>query len=358
MRVDRDLQEAPLGDAMTLTSFSSVPSARPSPRGTLPALHLGYLHGRLDALLDDPHILAVIGFGNAAPARHDDPRYLRVALEADMPAPFEVWHSRGAVTLGAQGPLRWAANADYEFGVIELEEASHGGLAATAELAYAALAGHFAAAAGALQFPLRIWNYLDAINLGEGDDERYRQFCSGRAAGMREGFVRGYPAATAIGVRDGRRVLQVYWLAARQTGEAIENPRQMNAWRYPRQYGPDAPSFARAMRAPTSDTQVYISGTAAIVGHVSLHEDDFPAQMGETLANLDSVLGAAGVDEAERFGARAMLKAYVRREQDLGVARELLAASAASTTPVLLLRADICRTELLVEIDGVQGTSK
>lgn len=351
-----DLRDVPSGNAMTSTSYSSVPSTHPTPPGTLPDLRLGYHHGRLDVLLEDPQVLAVIGFGDAAPTRHPDPRYLRVALRSDAPAPFEVWRSRGAVSLGAQGPLRWAADADYEFGVIELEEAAHGGLAAAAEVAYATLAGHFAAPCAA-PFPLRIWNYLDAINLGEGDDERYRQFCSGRAAGMRLGFDRGYPAATAIGVRDGRRLLQVYWLAARQSGEAIENPRQMNAWRYPRQYGPDAPSFARAMRAPTSATQVYISGTAAIVGHVSLHGNDFAAQMGETLANLDSVLGAAGVDETERFGTHALLKVYVRRERDLGAARDLLAASAAATTPVLLLRADICRSELLVEIDGVQGTS-
>ena len=31
---------------------------------------------------------------------------------------------------------------------------------------------------------LRLWNYLDAINLGDGDDERYRRFCDGRARGM------------------------------------------------------------------------------------------------------------------------------------------------------------------------------
>ncbi|MEP6938696.1 MAG: pteridine-dependent deoxygenase [Rudaea sp.] len=340
---------------MTLTSYSSLPSAPPRAQGTLPDLRLGYLHEPLDTLLDDPRVLAVVGFGDA-PARHADPRYLRVALQCDVATPFEVWRSRGPVTIGSQGPLRWAADADYEFGVIELDEAAHGGLAAAAELAYTAMDAHFAAAS-ALRFPLRIWNYLDAINLGAGDEERYRQFCSGRAAGMRQGFARGYPAATAIGVRDGRRTLQVYWLAARHSGEAIENPRQLNAWRYPRQYGPDAPSFARAMRAPTASTQVYISGTAAIVGHVSLHHDDFAAQMGETLANLDSLLGAAGVEETERFGARSVLKAYVRREQDLAVARALIAASAASATPLLLLRADICRSELLIEIDGVQGTS-
>ena len=47
-----------------------------------------------------------------------------------------------------------------------------------------------------------------------------------------------YPAATAIGRRDGVRVLQIYALTARCAGVQVENPRQVNAWLYPRQYGP------------------------------------------------------------------------------------------------------------------------
>ena len=96
---------------------------------------------------------------------------------------------------------------------------------------------------------LRSWNYLDAITEGEGDAERYRRFCVGRAAGLGEVQIGTLPAATAIGRCDGVRTLQVYWLAARRPGTPVENPRQVSAYRYPRQYGPQSPSFARA--APT-----------------------------------------------------------------------------------------------------------
>lgn len=339
---------------MTLTPHSSqTASAFAGIVQSLPALRIGYSEPSVSGLFDED-VLAVIGFGDMAPAAHSDPRYLRVGLQPLEPAPFEVWRGNGHVRTTARDGLRFAEDDDYEFGVLEFDESSHGGLAAAAKAAYARLAAHFVASAK--PHPLRIWNYLDAINLGEGDNERYRQFCSGRAEGMRGGFAAGYPAATAIGVRDGRRVLQIYWLAARIAGAPVENPRQLNAWRYPRQYGPDAPNFARAMRAPTQCAQVYISGTAAIVGHASRHRDDFPAQVQETLANLDSVLAAGDVESETRLGANAMLKAYVRREEDLPLARDLLGASAAIQTPVLLLRADICRNELLIEIDGIQGT--
>jgi hypothetical protein len=58
------------------------------------------------------------------------------------------------------------------------------------------------------------------------------------------------PAATCIGRFDGVRRLQVYWLAAREAGLPLENPRQVSAFRYPRQYGPQSPSFSRALLPP------------------------------------------------------------------------------------------------------------
>jgi chorismate lyase/3-hydroxybenzoate synthase len=322
---------------------------------TLPNLHVCYEQQlSLDALLADANVLAVIGFGDGAAATHADPRYLHVALQPlDGKAPFEVWRTPNAVTAQSPGAVRWAGDGDYAFGCIEMDEAQHGGIENAAEAAYRALAGWLATSA--TPHVLRIWNYLDAINLGHGDAERYRRFCSGRAVGMRHGFADGYPAATAIGVRDGRRVLQTYWLAARSKGAALENPRQVSAWRYPREYGPDAPGFARAMRAPTKTAQVYISGTAAIIGHSSHHRDDFVAQIDETLANVDSVLSAAEIPAAQRFGARCVLKAYVRRDADAQAARALLQARLPESTSLLMLRGDVCRGELLVEIDGVQG---
>jgi chorismate lyase/3-hydroxybenzoate synthase len=89
---------------------------------------------------------------------------------------------------------------------------------------------------------------MDAITEGHGDDERYRRFCVGRARGIGRDLVPGeLPAATAIGhPRHGGR-FQLYWLAARNAGTPLENPRQTQAWRYPRQYGPAGTGFARAM---------------------------------------------------------------------------------------------------------------
>ena len=318
----------------------------------LPALQASYENATLDALLGDDSVLVIIGFGSGAPAA-PDPRYRHVPLEpVGSAAPFEVWRGRTPVHTGGDGALLWTGNGDYTFATIEVDETQFDGVAAAARHAYLALGAWLETAP--TPHVLRIWNYLDAINSGNGDDERYRQFCYGRAGGMRSAFSRGFPAATAIGVRDGRRIIRLHALAARRPGTALENPRQVSAWCYPRQYGPSAPTFARAMHAPTLSPQLYISGTAAIVGHASHHCDDFTAQLDETLANLGSLLEAADVPPLQRFGSGSLFKAYVRRQQDGERAAALLRKSLPEPA-LLLLRGDICRRELLIEIDGVQS---
>src|SRR3546814_7749099 len=64
---------------------------------------------------------------------------------------------------------------------------------------------------GASQTPhlLRVWNYLDAITFGDGDAERYREFCVGRARGLGDFDTNALPAATAIGRCDAAPVVQV-----------------------------------------------------------------------------------------------------------------------------------------------------
>jgi chorismate lyase/3-hydroxybenzoate synthase len=326
-------------DSSTLVAANAPPS--------LPPLRMEYAFVDPAAALVQNDVLATIGFGAAAPSL-DDPRWLRVALEPARAAPLEIWRSRGSITHGTDGALRWASDGDYTFLALEIGEADHGGIAATTQAAYALLS-RWRQASVTPHF-LRLWNYLDAINAGEGDDERYRQFCSGRAVGMDAAFAATYPAATAIGVRDGRRVLQIYALAARLPGSAVENPRQLNAWRYPRQYGPAAPGFARGMRAPTPSAQLYISGTAAIVGHASHHAEDASAQLDETLANLDALLAAAG--NRTSLGAGSLLKVYLRRAADEAAVHAGLRARLGKAANLLLLHGDICRRELLLEIDG------
>jgi chorismate lyase/3-hydroxybenzoate synthase len=310
-------------------------------------------------------VLAVLGFGDAAPA-HPDPRYLRVPLQphggvssqagAGDGLRYEVWRGNAPVERGRDGDVAWATDGELLFGAIEVDEASVG-IVEAATHAYARLTGFLRGTR--TPHLLRVWNYLDAITQGQGDTERYREFCVGRARGLGDFDATRLPAATAIGRCDEARVIQVYWLAARCPGMPVENPRQVSAYRYPRQYGPQPPSFARAMLPPTARMPLLLSGTAAIVGHGSQHDGELLAQMDETFRNFDALVGAARVRRPElpaRFDASTRLKVYVRDAHDLPLVEQALSERFGEAVPRIVLHAAICRRELAVEIDGVHGT--
>lgn len=311
----------------------------------LSGLHIAYRTESAQALLDRAGTLAVFSFGDHGPAG-PEPRHLRVPLPPLAgAAPHEHWSVDAEVTTGSAGELRWAAGGGWRMVSIEIDEDPRGGIAAASERAYRRLIEHVRTSPEChLQ---RVWNYLDAINTGTGDGERYRLFCSGRARGLSAHAVTCYPAATAIGHRGPRGLLQVYALSAAEPGVTMENPRQVSAWKYPREYGPTAPSFARAMRLPNGT--LAISGTAAVIGHASHHRDDIAAQAEETFANLGMLLERAGMPA---FDAGSPLKVYVRHPHDVAAVLATLARHLDPAVPCVLLHGDICRRELLVEIDG------
>ncbi|MBE1159609.1 pteridine-dependent deoxygenase [Dyella sp. 7MK23] len=299
-----------------------------------------------EVALAESGTLAAFGFG-AGTSDNDDPRWLRVALESfDAPAPIELWQVDAPVVCGRQNDVRWSAGGGWLFVAIEVDEQMAGGIEHAAHHAYAALRQFMGTRNE--RHVLRIWNYIGDINRGDGDAERYKQFCDGRAAGLGDFFATGFPAATAIGHHDRQRTLQIYLLASLDAGQAVENPRQTSAWRYPRQYGRTSPGFARAMLMPARDV-LAISGTAAVVGHASAHEGNVEAQLSETLTNLEALLTSAGMPAG--FDTHSPLKAYVRHATDAGRVRDILQQRLPGV-PVLLMHGDVCRSELLVELDG------
>lgn len=308
-------------------------------------LRVAYEHADPRVLLERSGVLAIFDFAPGQP-RADNPRQVRIPLQPlAASAPLEYWSVAAEVACGHDRELGWTTGGGWRLTIVELDEIQSGGIEAAAERAYDTVLEHVTHVPE--HHLHRIWNYLGAINEGEADLERYRLFCNGRARGMLTHGLRHYPAATAIGHRGPGGLLQVYALSATVPGIALENPRQVSAWQYPRQYGPTSPSFARAMQLP--DGSLAISGTAAVIGHASRHHDDVTAQADEAFANLGALLASANLPA---FDARSPLKVYVRNAGDVEAVQAALARHLDPAVPRVLLQGDICRSELLVELDG------
>ncbi len=98
------------------------------------------------------------------------------------------------------------------------------------------------------------------------------------------------PAASALGFESGP--LTICFFAAREAMPlAIENPRQVSAYKYPEDYGPRSPTFSRASAIELhGQTVLFISGTASIVGHQTMHAGDVVAQTQETIVNIKATV--------------------------------------------------------------------
>lgn len=301
--------------------------------------------------------MARVGLGTTVP--HGAPCQ---AIPAPLPGSLratvdEFWLGDGPVVDGESGGIRYRRIGDALFGVLEADESAFPGAAPLRVATEAAYRRIFALlAAEGLPHLWRVWNYLADIN-GEQDGlERYRQFNIGRqdaflASGrLASGNV---PAACAIGLDGGP--LRIAFLAGGCAAVPVENPRQVSAYDYPSDYGPRSPTFSRAaLVAAGGDVLLFVSGTASIVGHLTVHAGNAGAQARESLANIDAVLAAAnGRLPAGAFHRQDLsYRIYLRHAGDLTAVAKAVGAALGGAA-VLFVQADICRADLLVEIEAV-----
>ncbi|BAN36552.1 hypothetical protein SCD_n02752 [Sulfuricella denitrificans skB26] len=272
----------------------------------------------------------------------------------------EIWHGSGHLTQGQSGAIRYRHDDDVLFGVVALSETMFEAGADKTPLQQATESAYrqIFALLDELHYPylFRFWNYIADINTHTFGLERYLQFNLGRQdaflAHSRD-VVGNVPAACALGSAHGP--LTIAFLAGRVAPLNIENPRQISAYQYPQQYGPRSPTFSRASLVRLGHDEVlFISGTASIVGHATLHPADVVAQTRETMNNIKAVLAEAnrlasqpGFDLASLY-----YKVYVRHPADLAQIRAELAHCVGDAPKAVYLQADVCRQDLLLEIEA------
>jgi chorismate lyase/3-hydroxybenzoate synthase len=336
--------------------------------GSRTGLHLDYLSlSELEAARW-AGVMGIATFDGSRLDRRDPPEVpvaeINTPVLGDVRALCEVWRTEQAVESGARGRVRYARTADMLFGCIAVRESEppesialgeRTPLYDATEQAYREILGTLDALG--YSHLIRVWNYVPEINRDTHGTERYRQFNSARQAAL---LASGRPvtgnvsAACALGAAAGSPLV-VYFLSSHTAPTFIENPRQLSAYNYPPQYGARSPVFSRAavLHEPDGMT-LFISGTASIVGHRTIHAGDPAAQTRETLTNIEALLGEANrVTGSEEFTLEALAcKVYVRHPSDLPVIQAELRAALGPTARAVYLQADICRRDLAVEIEA------
>ena len=144
----------------------------------------------------------------------------------------------------------------------------------------------------------------------------------------------------------------------------LENPGQTAAFDYGTDYSPRSPKFSRAMAVTTQDYALtFISGTASITDSESRFLDDIEGQTHLTLDNMEALVTP---ENFQRHGMPghggtlkdfALVRVYIKRLEDYPQARAIV-ESRLGELPTVYAIADVCRPELLVEMEGIVVTAK
>ena len=171
-----------------------------------------------------------------------------------------------------------------------------------------------------------------------------------------------YPASTGIGTRGGAITMCCMALDSARPDVFVlplENPKQTAACDYAASYSPQSPKFSRAMAVVQGHyVTTLVSGTASIVNQKTVHPGDAARQTEQTIENIGRLIAPENFARHGLPGAGATLRdvaklrVYVKQPEDYPQCREVV-ERLLPRVPVLYLQADICRPDLLVEIEAV-----
>ena len=220
---------------------------------------------------------------------------------------------------------------------------------------------------------VRTWFYLGGITELEQREQRYQELNRARsdfyhdirfhsASPLLESACGLYPASTGIGMAGRGLVLSCMALETRRDDVfllPLENPRQIPAYAYDAKHSAQSPKFSRAVALALGDyVTTWVSGTASIVDSESCYPGDPEKQTEQTIDNIERLITAENFTAHGLTGAGARLhdlakiRVYLKRPEDLAKCRAVCQRRFGAV-PAIYAVADICRPELLVEIEGV-----
>jgi enamine deaminase RidA (YjgF/YER057c/UK114 family) len=216
---------------------------------------------------------------------------------------------------------------------------------------------------------VRQWNYIEDITSNSGDSQKYQHyqvFNDIRSEYYNKSkFNNGYPSATGIGAEAFGVIINFIAISNASNVKLIPvaNPEQIDAHRYSQkvlvgeEYHKTSPKFERGKLVITDEgSKMYISGTAAIVGEDTLFPGDVKKQTMVTVNNIKQLVKNGQILQSKDTqldrNRYTYIRAYVKYKKDLDIVMEICEKHFTSECFQFLV-SDICRDDLLVEIEGL-----
>ncbi len=208
---------------------------------------------------------------------------------------------------------------------------------------------------------VRQWNYIADIVAVDDAVQHYQIFNDARSSLYHSGqWQNGYPAATGIGMQSGGILVSAVAAEGMDELTPLSNPEQLDAHSYSQQVlvgngdrehkQKTTPKFERGKLlkiTSQSKSHAFISGTASIIGEKTIYVGDVEAQTLQTLNNIKSVLHPS----YSHFSPLHLI-VYVKRDKDFKKVQDTC-LKYHKKTPTLYVLADVCREDLLVEIESL-----
>jgi enamine deaminase RidA (YjgF/YER057c/UK114 family) len=217
---------------------------------------------------------------------------------------------------------------------------------------------------------VRQWNFIgNILEMREGF-QNYQIFNEVRSEYYKKYRTgSGFPAATGVGMKYGGVFLDFCAVKSDDAVKikAINNPNQINAYEYGQQVlkgltpgGSSVkhpPQFERALlMINKTNSTLFVSGTASIIGQETIGRGDVSEQ---TVVTIENIMKLANAERINKFtggsvslpGRFSLLRVYIKKQEDFtavkGICQEHFPG-----TPAIFIEADICRDDLLTEIEA------
>jgi hypothetical protein len=306
------------------------------------------------------------------------------AVSVTIHPPCKPWKVTVEATFRSIDELKFTSNLSGGIPYIKLESENYkeiwaGGVSSysnqddtgiAAEEAFNLMAGILRNEGMSMNNLVRQWNYIGNILAVKDGYQKYQSFNEIRNDYYsRLRTVKGYPAATGVGMKHGGVILDFYAVKSDKSLiiTPIKNPNQVDAYNYGQQVlkgiGDQGqkvkhpPQFERALLVENDrNAWLHVSGTAAVIGQETIGAGNISRQIAISIENI------INLTEPERINKLASVKrsyrqklliirVYIRNQNDFIKVREVCEDKFPGV-PAVYVEGDLCRDDLLVEIEA------